>query len=359
MSDRRSDFGTVNRGDFIIPRRPVPTPQKLETASKPSQKPSFPNAYKLPPQAKPAPVIAKPAVAPTVHPVASKKPQFTPGQFSKLTTSPGHKPVPKTRGFDFAPIAPTVKKHRPTQQHHSAPKKPLFEAAIAAEKQKNGKKNNKKIQLAFIAAGILIFIIGAIVSLMSLRTNREVAAQAQTISQANSSDQDEGDNPSEEPITADTVSKYIVAPDLPRTISIPKLNVSARVLSLGVKNNNELKTPGNIYDAGWYNASAKPGQPGATLIDGHVRGATKPAVFSNLKKLVVGDTIVVEKGDGSKVTYKVVKTQVYDAEHTDMPAAMTPITNGKSGLNLITCNGAFDAKTSRYNERLIVFASQI
>jgi LPXTG-site transpeptidase (sortase) family protein len=151
----------------------------------------------------------------------------------------------------------------------------------------------------------------------------------------------------------------MVAPDLPRYIKIPKLGVNARILQAGVTSSGALGTPSNVYDAAWYTGSAKPGQPGATLIDGHVSSWTTHGVFYNLKKLVAGDTIQVQRGDGQILTYQVVKSQTYQDDKVDMQAAMTPVVAGQPGLNLITCTGQVKPGTSEFNQRIVVFTKQI
>ncbi len=159
--------------------------------------------------------------------------------------------------------------------------------------------------------------------------------------------------------TRKATAAYAVAPDLARYLRIPKLHVNARVLQVGIKNNGELGTPTNVFDTAWYTGSAKPGATGATLIDGHVSGWTTKGVFYGIKTLVAGDEITIQRGDNSTISYRVVKTQIYDADNVDMQAAITPITAGKSGLNLITCTGRVKPGTSEFNQRVIVFAEQV
>jgi len=211
----------------------------------------------------------------------------------------------------------------------------------------------KQPQTMLIIAGIIVFLFGVTVSIMGMQTNKQVEAQvSQTQHVAHSEDADE--NPDEK--DPGPVDSYQVAPDLPRRITIPKIKVNARTLALGVKSDNQLKAPTNIYDAGWYQRSAKPGENGAMLIDGHVHGPKKPGVFYNLKKLVPGDSISVERGDGQLFTYKVVKSQSYPKDTVDMTAAITPVVPGQQGLNIITCSGNLNGTS--YEERLVVFATR-
>jgi sortase (surface protein transpeptidase) len=131
----------------------------------------------------------------------------------------------------------------------------------------------------------------------------------------------------------------------------------ARVLQVGITKDGALATPSNVFDSAWYKQSAKPGQPGATLIDGHVSSWTTNGVFYGIKKLVAGDTITIERGDGTKLDYSVVKTMTYQADAVDMASLIKPVTAGKSGLNLITCGGKYDTKSGEFTQRIAVFAT--
>ncbi|HXE10185.1 MAG TPA: class F sortase, partial [Verrucomicrobiae bacterium] len=71
--------------------------------------------------------------------------------------------------------------------------------------------------------------------------------------------------------SAKAVAAYKTAPDLPKYIDIPSINVSTtRVVQLGLTKSNQITAPNNIYDAGWYTRSAEPGRAGAMFIYGHV-----------------------------------------------------------------------------------------
>ncbi|HEY5441936.1 MAG TPA: class F sortase, partial [Candidatus Saccharimonadales bacterium] len=82
-------------------------------------------------------------------------------------------------------------------------------------------------------------------------------------------------------------------------------------------------------------------------------------VFYNIIGLTAGDTMQIVRGDGTVLNYRVVKTQLYPADNVDMQAAITPVTAGKSGLNLITCAGQVKKGTSEFSKRVIVFAEQM
>lgn len=154
------------------------------------------------------------------------------------------------------------------------------------------------------------------------------------------------------------VNSYNVAPDLPKYISIPSINISkTRIIQLGLMKNNEIATPNNIFDTGWYNGSAKPGQAGAMFIYGHVSSWTADGVFYNLKKLRLGDKIIITRGDNKKFTYQVNALKIYAHDKVDMNKVLAPSDTSKPGLNLMTCTGQVIKGTSEFSERLVVFTS--
>lgn len=196
-----------------------------------------------------------------------------------------------------------------------------------------------------LVAGVACLLL-ALLSLLLPRTSRapdRPTLQTETLPDTN-------------PPTQNEIDSHVVPANQPRIISIPKIQVNARVFSLGLDAQGRIDIPRNTNDAGWYNQSAKPGQPGATVIDGHVSSLDSHGVFYDLKALVAGDSIMIERGDGSRFSYRVVTTRTYDHDKVDMQAVLTPIETGKIGLNLITCGGKVMQGTNQYNKRVVVFA---
>lgn len=220
------------------------------------------------------------------------------------------------------------------------------------------------LQKTLFGMAVIVFSFGMAVSISTMQTNNKANSQVSALSaqadkQATTSDAGDVAVPSTNKPNVNAYANYVVAPELARYIKIPKLGIDARVLQVGVKANGEIATPNNVHDTAWYSGSAKPGQPGATVINGHVSSWTSRGVFYNVKNLVAGDTIQIQKGDNAIVSYKVVKSQVYDADKVDMQAAIQPVTPGKSGLNLITCAGQVKKGTNEFTQRLVVFAEQV
>lgn len=266
--------------------------------------------------------------------------------------------------INVIPPEPFVAPSKAKQQPSAVLKRQFVKPPSFATIEPAVKRHHAKMQLAMMSMAVLVFGFGLAVSISTLQTNNKAASTVSALSQevdkqATTSDVTDPSAPSVTKPAANSYANYMVAPDLARYIKIPKLGVDARVLQVGVKANGEMATPNNVHDAAWYNGSAKPGQAGATLIDGHVSSWTSRGVFYGVKTLAAGDAVQIVKGDGAIINYKVVKTQTYDAGNVDMQAAMKPVTEGKSGLNLITCAGQVKKGTNDFSQRVIVFAEQV
>ncbi len=277
----------------------------------------------------------------------------TPAQLiDEATEEPASQPI-ATKSVSFAqPAAPRQQRSKVLKRQFGG-RLPGISAVAPAYR----KHRRNKVQAALIAMAVVVFLSGVAVSLQAFWTNRATTTQVSALSKKN--DHPSSDFPSTTKPSSNAVNNYMVAPDLPRYIKIPKLGVNARVLQAGVTSSGALDSPKNVYDAAWYTGSAKPGQVGATLIDGHVSSWKTPGVFSGLKKLVAGDTIQIQRGDGQLLTYQVIKSQVYPEDSVDMRAAMTSVDANHPGLNLITCAGKVKPGTSEFNQRLVVFTKQI
>jgi len=163
-------------------------------------------------------------------------------------------------------------------------------------------------------------------------------------------------------VTAEQRAEYTVPADHPRYLSIDKLGIkNARVLNMGLKNNGELNTPGNIFDVGWYNASGTPGSGRTLLIDGHNGGPNIEGVFKHINQLFEGDLITVERGDGEIFTYKVVENKEIPLAESDnyMKTALVSAVPGVEGLTLISCIGEWSQSRQTYLSRQFVRAVRV
>lgn len=208
------------------------------------------------------------------------------------------------------------------------------------------------VSRVLVGLAVLLLLAGSYVVASGYRTNKTIGASNNNAAVGGE------DKPDETEPTEQDINTYTVAPDQPRFITIDKVSKKARVRSVGINATGQIQTPSNVFDAGWYADSVKPGSPGgASVIDGHVSGFTEKGVFYELKNAQNGDIITVELGSGQVVRYKVVAKETYAADKVDMAKVLVAHNTAKHGLNLITCTGSVQGM--EYSHRLVVFTEAI
>ena len=130
------------------------------------------------------------------------------------------------------------------------------------------------------------------------------------------------------------------SPSPPVHVAIPTLGVSSDLEALGVRPDGSLAPPQDYDRAGWFAAGVEPGQPGPAVIAGHVDSRAGPAVFDRLAELAPGDEIIVQREDGSALTFRVTGTSEHPKSDFPTEAVYGPVPNPE--LRLVTCAGAFD-----------------
>lgn len=211
------------------------------------------------------------------------------------------------------------------------------------------------LSTTLLCAAFVVVAVGAVTIWKQNQANKASDNQAEQVQQVANHGHTAA-APSTAKPSPSAFDAYHVPPDAPRYLFIPTLSVKAIVRQLGLTADSHLAVPTNVYDAGWYVGSAKPGEDGVTVLDGHVSSWTAHGVFYGLKDLRPGDTIRIQRGDGVLFTYTVAKSKLYDANNVDMNKVLAPVESGKPGLNLITCDGTVIRGTNEFSKRLVVFA---
>lgn len=142
---------------------------------------------------------------------------------------------------------------------------------------------------------------------------------------------------------------------LPVRLSIPKIGVDTSVLYMGLTASGDMEAPQTNEDAGWYKYGPRPGNTGSAVIAGHV-GVGSHAVFTQLNLLVKGDIVSVTDDKGQTISFVVREVRTF-SRNTE-PTEVFKSTTG-AHLNLITCDGTWDAGESTYSERLVVFTDKL
>lgn len=144
---------------------------------------------------------------------------------------------------------------------------------------------------------------------------------------------------------------------LPIRLKIPGINVDAAIEQVGLTAGGAMDVPKNQNNVAWYSLGQRPGEIGSAVIAGHFDWKNGlPAVFYRLDKLQKGDKIYVEDDRGATITFVVRESRNYDPK---ADASDVFISNdGKSHLNLITCEGIWSKAANSYSKRLVVFSDK-
>lgn len=143
----------------------------------------------------------------------------------------------------------------------------------------------------------------------------------------------------------------------PVRLIIPEINVDAAVVYVGLTPQGAMAAPKTQDDVAWYKGGPRPGENGSAVIAGHygwIKG--RPSVFNDVSTLRKGDKIYVEGDKGVTTSFVVRESREYDPEADT--GNVFGSTDGKSHLNLITCEGVWDAAKKSYSGRLVVFADK-
>jgi hypothetical protein len=345
--------------DDIKPVWEVPMPKELELENKPLNMPTPVPSGKLSFIKKPKREwVNKSGESPQVLQRPAPTAQQPPQQFQGIQPAiPNEPPVSPQQYATQA--APAVQFKAVPPALPAASDQP-FEQQFAANAEVKKRRLNLKPLAPKAAAtlGALVLVVGAVFGLGLVRNNNsDQDSQIAVVQEENDVLGIIDTAPLEVPPTA-SVGMYNPEPDEPRSIIIRSINVAAQIVEVGASNNNRVKAPINIYDLGWFNGSAKPGNEGAVVLNGHVAGPTKHGTLYSISKLKSGDKIELESGNGGKFTYTIQAVETFENDDIDMSKMLTSYTYGRKGLNIMTVGGRFNSKTNQYELRYAVYATQ-
>ena len=144
---------------------------------------------------------------------------------------------------------------------------------------------------------------------------------------------------------------------LPVRLKIPGISLDSIVESVGYTSDGAMDIPKNQEDVAWFNLGQRPGEIGSAVIDGHYGWKSKkPSAFDGLYKLRIGDKIFVEDDKGAIISFVVRESRRYDQSSSAPDVFVSK--DGKSHLNLITCEGQWDKESKSYPNRLVVFTDK-
>lgn len=141
----------------------------------------------------------------------------------------------------------------------------------------------------------------------------------------------------------------------PVRVRIPAAGVdTAPVLELGLSADGTVQVP-SVAQAdriGWYKEGVTPGQTGPAVLIGHFDTAEGPAVLKDVARVRTGDTITVDRADGSTAVFAVRALEQVDKEH--FPTQRVYGDTTRPELRVITCGG--DLRAGHRPDNIILYA---
>ncbi|MFF2196712.1 class F sortase [Streptomyces sp. NPDC058157] len=144
----------------------------------------------------------------------------------------------------------------------------------------------------------------------------------------------------------------------PVRVRIPAAGVdTAPVLELGLSADGTVQVP-SVAQAdriGWYREGVTPGQTGPAVLIGHFDTAEGPAVLKDVARVRTGDTVTVDRADGSTAVFAVRALEQVDKEH--FPTQRVYGDTTRPELRVITCGG--DLRAGHRPDNIILYADLV
>ncbi len=138
---------------------------------------------------------------------------------------------------------------------------------------------------------------------------------------------------------------------------IPKINIDAGIEYVSITPDGAMDASKSRDDVAWFELGPRPGENGSAVIAGHYGWKNgQKAVFDSLYELRKGDKLYIEDNKGAIISFVVRESRNYNPK-TDASDVFES-NDGKSYLNLITCEGVWDNVSKNYSKRLVVFTDK-
>lgn len=157
--------------------------------------------------------------------------------------------------------------------------------------------------------------------------------------------------------SADPTPTTVELPEsAPVKVRIPSIGVDAGTVSLGL-DGNELETPSDPDEVGWFTGAHTPGAPGRAVLAGHLTWNGRHTVFARLPELTAGAVVEVDREDGTTAKFEITKVSTFAKDV--FPTAEVYASTDEPSLVLITCGGEYSQSDHYYDSNVIAFASAL
>jgi sortase A len=143
----------------------------------------------------------------------------------------------------------------------------------------------------------------------------------------------------------------------PDTLIIPRIDLEAHIINVGLTPEGDMDTPNNNNEVGWYQGGSYPGNPGPAVLAAHTGTPESPSPFRNFEKIKKDDKIQVRDISGSVATFKVMETDI--TKPIDAPRERIFGATSDNRLTIITCTGVWIPSQNTYSHRLVIYAIRL
>ena len=147
-----------------------------------------------------------------------------------------------------------------------------------------------------------------------------------------------------------------LAASAPTRVTVPSISAESSLVPTGLQENGSLEVPpvSEPMQASWFDQSPTPGEVGPSIVLGHVNGGGQPGIFANLKDVVAGSQVFVDRADGQRAVFEVSRVDTIPKDSFPTDAVYNDTANPQ--LRLITCGGDYDRSARSYLSNVIVYA---
>ncbi|MGO1385156.1 MAG: sortase domain-containing protein [Arachnia sp.] len=142
----------------------------------------------------------------------------------------------------------------------------------------------------------------------------------------------------------------------PTKVRIPSLGVDASTVTLGL-NGNEMETPDDPDQVGWFTGAHTPGAPGRAVLAGHLTWNGRNTVFAGLPDVAVGAVVEVDREDGTTARFEITRVSTFKKDQ--FPTNDVYASTEEPSLVLITCGGEYSSSEHYYDSNVIAFATAL